>query len=282
MVAAASHIPRREVAPVPDQRMKSRTARDTDVIRGKRVLVTRPRAQSSALVQRLRALGAEPVLFPTIRITSPSDGYTALDQALHEIASFDWIVFTSVNGVKHVWQRLTWLGIDPHLLQGVRLAAIGPATAKALRARGMHVEVMPERYVAEALLTVIPTPTTQRFLLPRADAARGALRTGLQAAGAVVVEVHAYCTVPVAPSRRALATLEAGIDVLTFTSSSTVQHFVQQLGHQRAHALAAGGRVVVIGPITADTAREFGLRVDVVATEYTIPGLIEAVIEVCV
>lgn len=266
---------------MPDQHITSRIPVRAPALCGKRILVTRPRAQSRTLVQRLRALGAEPVVFPTIRITPPRDGYAALDQALAQLATFDWLVFTSVNGVKHVWQRLAQLGIAAQRLQEVHLAAIGPATARALKARAMRVEVVPERYVAEALLAVIPTPARQRFLLPRADAARDALRAGLQAAGAEVVEVHAYSTVPVTPSQRLLAALDGGIDVLTFTSSSTVQHFVQQVGYERAHAVAARGRVVAIGPITASTARDLGLRVDMVATEYTIPGLIQAVLEVC-
>jgi uroporphyrinogen-III synthase len=250
-------------------------------LRGKRVLVTRARAQAGELVHRLQAYGAVPIVFPTIRIVPPADGYVALDAALRQLAAFDWAVFTSVNGVIHVWQRLAALGLDEKAFASVRLAAIGPATAAALQARGLGVEVVPERFVAEALLDAIPAPAGQRFLLPRADKARSALRTGLQAAAAEVVEVHAYSTVLVEPSAEALAALETGVDVLTFTSSSTVRNFVAQVGANRAQELAARARVVVIGPITASTARELGLCADVAATEHTMAGLLNAMVAAC-
>lgn len=248
------------------------------LLQGKRVLVTRPHAQASDLVHRLQELGAVPIALPTIRIVAPADAYAGLDAALRQLATFDWIVFTSVNGVVHVWQRLAALGLDPQAVARVRLAAIGPATAEALRERGMGVVVVPERYVAEALLEAIPAPAGQRFLLPRAAGARDALHIGLCAAGATVVEVHAYDTVAAEFSAEALALLDHGVDVLTFTSSSTVRNFVAQVGAERAQALATQAVVVAIGPITADTAHEFGLRVDAVATEYTIAGLVQALV----
>ncbi|GIX49745.1 MAG: hypothetical protein KatS3mg131_3956 [Candidatus Tectimicrobiota bacterium] len=250
-------------------------------LQGKRVLVTRAPEQAQDLIERLRALGAVPILFPTLCLVPPEDNYAALDAALRQLATFDWVVFTSVNGVLHVCQRLQALGLSPQALSQVRLAAIGPATAAALAARGLHVAVMPERYVAEALLEAIPSPRGQRFLLPRAAQARPLLRTRLQAAGGEVVEVAAYRTLPAVPDPEALAALEAGVDVLTFTASSTVRHFVRQLGPARARSLAARALVVTIGPITAATARELGLRVDTVATEYTIAGLVDALLAAC-
>jgi uroporphyrinogen-III synthase len=245
-------------------------------LHGKRVLVTRARAQAHDLVARLEALGAIPIVFSVIHIVPPADHYAALDAALRQLPTFDWVVFTSVNGVAHVWERLNTLAMDGTALASVQVAAIGPATAAALSARGVHPTLVPERYVAEALLDAMPHPAGQRFLLPRADLARETLRVGLQAAGAEVVEVPAYSTVLTEPSLDTLAALRAGVDVLTFTSSSTVRNFVEQVGLETAQALAAQARVVTIGPITAATAREFGLRVDVVATEYTIAGLVEA------
>lgn len=245
-------------------------------LRGQRVLVTRARAQAHDLVARLEALGAIPIVFSVIHIVPPMDHYAALDAALRQLATFDWAVFTSVNGVLHVWERLAALGLPPTALATVQCAAIGPATAAALRERGVPPTLVPERYVAEALLDAIPHPAGQRFLLPRADQARDALRVGLQAVGADVVEVPAYSTVLSEPSAEALAAVQAGVDVLTFTSSSTVRNFVEHVGLATAHALAARARVVTIGPITAATAQELGLRVDVVATEYTIAGLVAA------
>ena len=248
-------------------------------LRGKRILVTRAQAQAHDLEARLRALGAVPLAFPTIHITPPRDGYAALDTALRELATFDWVVFTSVNGVDHVWQRLAVLGLDGHVFAPLQLAAIGPATAAELAARGLQSAVVPKRFVAEALLEVIPNPTGKRFLLPRAALARDTLRTGLQHAGAQVVEVPAYDTILPEPSSETLAELEAGVDVLTFTASSTVRNFVTQLGQVRARSLAEQAQVAVIGPVTAETARNLGLHVDVVASEYTIGGLVTALID---
>jgi uroporphyrinogen-III synthase len=147
--------------------------------------------------------------------------------------------------------------------------------------QGLHVDVVPERYVAEALLEALPDPVGQRFLLPRAALARDILRTGLQAAGAKVVEVPAYDTVPAAHTSEDLTALTTDVDILTFTASSTVHNFMAQVGPGRAQHLAAHALVATIGPITAATARQVGLRVDVVATEYTIAGLVEAIMAAC-
>lgn len=258
---------------------KSDSSAVNAVLQGKRVLVTRAREQAEELVRRLQELGAIPVIFPTIQIVPPSDQYEGLDAALRRLSAFDWVVFTSVNGVIHVWQRLAALHRDASAFVSLKVAAIGPATAEALVARGLQPDVVPDRYVAEALLDVIPSPAGQRFLLPRADLARDTLRVGLEVAGAEVEEVHAYSTRLVEPSPEALAVLENGVELLTFTSSSTVQNFVTQVGLERAQALAAQAGVIAIGPITAATARELGLHVDVVATNYTIAGLVEALME---
>ena len=248
-------------------------------LQGKRILVTRAQAQAHDLETRLQALGATALAFPTIHITPPRDGYAALDAALRELATFDWVVFTSVNGVDHVWQRMAVLGLDDHVFTRLQLAAIGPATAAELAARGLQSVVVPKRFVAEALLEVMPDPAGKRFLLPRAALARDTLRTGLQRAGAQVVEASAYDTILPEPSSETLAEIEAGVDVLTFTASSTVRNFVAQLGQARARSLADRAQVAVIGPITAETARNLGLRIDVEASEYTIGGLVAALVD---
>ena len=248
------------------------------VLQGKRVLVTRAREQASDLERQLQAVGAEPLAFPTIRIVPPIDDYAALDAALRQLPAFDWVVFTSVNGVKNVWRRLEALGLSTADMAHARLAAIGPATAKALTAKGLEIAVMPPHYVAESLLDAIPSPAGQRFLLPRADIARDALRTGLQAAGAEVVEAPAYHTEPVEPTPEDWAALDQGVDIITFTASSTVHHFEAQVGRERLLALAENALVAAIGPITAESARSLGLRVDVVAENYTIAGLVEAIV----
>ena len=250
-------------------------------LRGKRVLVTRAQAQAPDLEARLWALGAVPLAFPTIRIIPPRDGYAALDAALRELATFDWVVFTSVNGVAHVWQRLAVLDLDDRVFTRLQLAAIGPATAAELTARDLQPTVVPKQFVAESLLEVIPEPAGKRFLLPRAALARGTLRTGLQRADAQVVEVPAYDTILPEPSSETLAELETGFDVLTFTASSTVRNFVAQLGPARARSLANQAQVAAIGPVTAETARQLDLRVDVVASEYTMGGLVAALVAAC-
>ena len=171
------------------------------------------------------------------------------------------------------------LGLDAGTFTAPKLAAIGPATAAELAARGLQSIVVPKRFVAEALLEVIPDPAGKRFLLPRAALARDTLRAGLQRAGAHVVEVPAYDTVLPEPSSETLAQLDAGVDVLTFTASSTVRNFIAQVGQARARKLAGRAQVAAIGPITAGTARDHGLRVDVVASEYTIGGLVTALVD---
>ncbi len=261
--------------------MASSSTPQVHVLQGKRVLVTRAREQASALERQLQSVGAIPLAFPTIHIVPPTDDYAALDAALRQLPTFDWAVFTSVNGVKHVWQRLEALGLGTADVAHLRLAAIGPATAKALTAKGLDIAIMPEHYVAESLLSAIPAPAGQRFLLARADIARDTLRTGLQAAGADVLEVPAYHTVQVEPTPEDWAGLENGVDIMTFTASSTVHHFVDQVGPERLQTLAQDALVAAIGPITAETARTLGLRVDVVADRYTIDGLVDAMVTAC-
>lgn len=244
---------------------------------GRRVVVTRAQDQAEELCKRLRALGAEPVLFPVIAIAPPETG-SPLDQAVARLADYDWIIFTSVNGVEHFWARLVEVGGSPAGGGGsalpfrAKVAAIGPATAEALRQRGAPVHLVPAEYRAEAILDEIGDVTGQRILLPRADIARRALAEGLRAMGAQVDEVTAYRTVRGNPSPAAFDALRAGVDVVTFTSSSTVRNFVSL-----TNGLDYGDPLIAcIGPITTATARELGLHVDVVAEEYTIDGLLEA------
>ena len=264
------------------QSKSSVAAPDSRPLSGKRVLVTRARLQASELVAALRAAGAEPVQFPTIEIAPPSDHFAGLDRAIADLTrppGYDWIVFTSVNGVEMFFSRLRAVGLDARSLESVRFAVIGAATAEALERHGLTADVVPDRFVAEALLHAIPNPAGCRFLLPRANIARAALREGLEALGADVHEVEAYQTVPGEPSEAERAELvERGVDVITFTSSSTVRYFFRQLGLQTARQVTAGALVATIGPITTGTARELGLRVDLEAPEHTIPGLVAALV----
>lgn len=254
---------------------------ETRPLFGMRVLVTRPRRKTDQMAARLRDLGAEPVIFPTIAIREPKD-WKALDAAIDRLANrrYDWVIFTSTNGVRFFWQRLEKAGRDARTFAGSRLAAIGPVTAQELAERGLRADLVPDRYVAEAILEELGTVEGQRVLLPRADIARPLLADGLRAAGADVDEVAAYRTASAGRDNRTEIRdmLAAGaIDVLTFTSSSTVRNFLAAL--EPLPDLPEGLVVACIGPITAGTARESGLPVHVSAEEHTIEGLLTALVE---
>lgn len=249
---------------------------------GRRVVVTRARAQAGELSVELEMLGAEVVEFPTIEISPPRD-FGPLDAAIRDLDTFDWIVFTSVNGVEAFVARLRHHGQDLRAVpRGAKIAAIGPATAERLEDAGLRVDVTPEEYRAEALISALEGDSLadKRILIPRAKVAREILPDKLREAGAEVVVPPAYESGPSSEGKETLAQrLEAGkIDCVTFTASSTVENFARAFGEEAARLLS-GARVACIGPITADTARNHGFRVDVEADEYTIPGLVEAVLD---
>ena len=246
---------------------------------GQRVLVTRTREQASALSARLRALGAEAIELPTIRIVPPED-WRPLDEAVALVSRYDWIVFTSASGVRFFWERLAGAGMDARALSGVRLAAIGPATAGALAAHGLRADYVPSEYVAEAIAAGMGDVQGQRVLLPRADIARPALANLLRQGRAEVVEVTAYRTLKPTVDTGKLDELLAQVTVATFTSSSTVRNLaaMAQDANLDLQRLLGKAAIACIGPITAQTARELSLPVHVMAEEYTIDGLVEALI----
>ena len=246
---------------------------------GLRVLVTRSRQQASVLSRLLAAEGAEPVELPTILI-EPLDDFSELDAAITRVADYDWTVFTSTNGVDALFSRLRALGRDARALGGVRVGAIGPATAAALADRGVVADFVPDTYTTEAVAKGFSAfdMSEARLLLPRADIATDTLSSGLRELGAKVDEVDAYRTVtPPDSGERARELLAGGVDMVTFTSSSTVRNLVGLLdGDVR---LLDGVRVVSIGPVTSATARELGVDVSVEATEHTVAGVVAAVHE---
>jgi uroporphyrinogen III methyltransferase / synthase len=245
-------------------------------LQGKRVLVTRARAQAEPLSAVLRAAGAVPVEFPAIRI-EPAADYTALDDALRAVQRYDWAIFTSVNAIAHVERRLESLGLSWQALQQTAVAAIGPKTAHELRTRGVAVSYMPAEYVSTAIATGLPLAAGQRVLLARADIADKRLVEGLRARGARVDEFVAYrTTLPRGGAGDLRARLAAhALDAVTFASSSTVRNLCAALGDDAA-ALLAPIVVACIGPVTAETARACGLEPRVVARAYTIEGLVAA------
>ena len=248
---------------------------------GRRVVVTRARAQAGELSRGLERLGAEVYEFPTIEINPPDD-FGPLDAAIRDLDSFGLIVFTSVNGVEAFLKRLQHHGLDLRAVpRDAKVAAIGPATAERIERAGLRVDVVPEEYRAEVLIGALGAHPLagERVLIPRAKVAREILPEKLREAGAEVVVPPAYESVPSSEGKEDLTLrLQSGeIDCVTFTASSTVENFVGAFGADEAARLLEGTRVACIGPITAGTARKHGLRVDVEAREYTIPGLIEAV-----
>lgn len=252
---------------------------DNRPLSGKRVLVTRTRAQAGVLSQLLAQHGADPIEVPTIAI-EPLGDYSDLDATLAEIGGYDWTVFASTNAVDAVFARLDALGLDARTLHGTRVAAVGPTTDAALKSRGLTPDYIPERFVTEAIVDGLASYSIagNSVLLPRSDIGRETLPDGLENLGALVTRVAAYRNVvPEASRERLEQALETGIDVATFTSSSTVKHLVALLdgdvGKLNSTAIAC------IGPVTAAAAREVGLTVHVEAGEYTIEGLVQAVVD---
>jgi uroporphyrinogen III methyltransferase / synthase len=249
---------------------------------GRRIVVTRPRGQAGALADLLEERGAEVIAFPTIAIAPPPDP-APLARAVATAASYDWIVFTSANGVRAFFERFASEGRDVRELARARLAAIGPETAAALGARLLRAAIVPADYRAEGLLAALADEDVRGrlVLLPRAAGARAILPEELRRRGAAVDEVIAYqAVVPTGADVAGLrAALVSGtIDALTFTSSSTVRNFVALLGAADVARLVRNGRPVVaaIGPVTADTAMELGIRVDVTPSAYTVAALAAA------
>lgn len=248
----------------------------------KRVLITRPEGQSDWMAQALRDCGAEPLELPTVSIAPPSDP-ELLAAHVRRAGTYDWAVFTSVNGVESFFGVCERERLDARVLGGVKVAAIGPATSAALRAHGVRADVVPAEYrgeaVAEAMRAHGPL-AQQRVLITRAEVAREVMPRMLREAGAEVDVIPAYRTLPASPERfaRIRTLLEQGaIDIVAFTSSSTVERLVEGLG-EGASALLRRAQIAAIGPITAETASRLGLPADVVADEYTAQGLVQALV----
>lgn len=238
------------------------------------VLVTRPRAPDDALCAALTAAGARPVPFPTIAIR-PVEDFTRLDRALDELDRYAWIAFSSAVGVGVFFDRLE--ARRAVLPGGARIAAVGPATARAVadRGGGATAQFVPSEFVGERLGIELDDVAGSRVLLPRAARAREELARELTRRGALVDDVVVYHTLPATPDPEGLAALERGVDAATFTSASTVENFCALLG-DRAPALLGRAVIACIGPVTAQAARRCGLAVHVEPAEHTMPGLVAA------
>lgn len=244
---------------------------------GRRLLVPRAEKQARETAGLIRAKGAEPVIFPVISIEPPPDP-SLLRNAVQALADYDWVVFTSSNGVNCFFDALSAAGRDARALGAARLAAIGPKTSAALKLRGLIADLVAEEYVGESLAQSILARGARRVLIPRALKAREALPEQLRSGGVEVNVVPAYQTCPVGAERKAefASWLRAGsLDAVLFTSSSTVSAVMDLLGPE-ASELLSHTTVASIGPITSKTAQDCGLRVDVCASVYTVDGLLEA------
>jgi uroporphyrinogen III methyltransferase/synthase len=252
---------------------------------GTTVLVTRPQEQASEFADLLAAYGASVLTFPTIAIVPPSD-WTSMDRAIRELGRYDWIIFTSVNGVRYFLERLDAAGRDTRALNGARLCAIGPRTAEALAAARLKVDLLPSRYQAEGVLEAFQQEqlSGKRILIPRAEVARDLLPDELRARGAEVIVAVAYRTVRPEGDLAALKeTLRQGrVGVVAFTSSSTVKNYIECFTNvAEARMLTEKTVVACIGPITAQTAEAMGLTVGIQAAANTVPALAEAIAEYC-
>ncbi len=265
----------------------TRTSGKNSSLAGCRVLVSRAKKQAGALSSALSELGCGVIEIPFIEIRRPRS-YRPLDSALQDLAKYDWLILTSVNGVEALFERMARKRLDASSLAHLKIAAIGPATKSAIEQHGLHVTLTPKEYVAEAVVAALHRRVKgKRVLLVRAKVARDVIPHELRKAGAHVDVVEAYETVaPKTSEKRLRSALSSAAKphAITFTSSSTVRNFVGLLGVRRARAALKkpadrrGVYTASIGPVTSATLREFRLPVDIEAKEYTIPGLVAAIV----
>lgn len=253
---------------------------------GKRILVTRPRDQADEFVERLEAMGAEAIIAPMIRIL-PAEDYAPLDDACARAGTFDWIIFSSANGVDVFMQRLLGGGQDLRALAGVKLCVVGTATAERLAHYRLNADLVPGEFRAEAVVSALGEAADVRglsVLLPRADIGREVIADELRKQGADVTEVVAYRTVVAEAEREGepdiyRMLLDRRIDVVTFTSASAVRNFVKVVGAEPAADLLRTTVVACIGPVTAEAAALSHIETTVVPAHYTVPALVDAIVE---
>ncbi len=248
------------------------------LLTGRRILITRAIEQAEELSILLKDYEAEVIAFPTIEIVPPKD-WQSLDKAIEKINSYDWVIFTSVNGVKFFIQRLREKRFTIAVLAKKKICAIGPRTQKELEKMGLPIHFRPSEYRAEGIAEGLKALGIQgkKILLPRAREARRILPEALREAGAQVDDVEVYQTVKPAQGKASLAAiLKKGIDVVVFTSSSTVRNFIELLPEKTA---LNGVKVAIISPVTAETAKKYKLDPTIMPAEYTIPSLVQAIVE---
>jgi uroporphyrinogen-III synthase len=258
-----------------------RSPNENHPLRGTRILVSRARHQAGSLSSSLRSLGARVIEIPFIEIRNPQS-FVPMDRAVRDLKNYDWLILTSANGVESLWERLRKLRITRRSFSHLQIAAIGPATKRAIVKHGLKVKMVPEEYVAESVVKGLRDKVNgKRVLLVRAKVARDVIPDSLRAAGAQVDVVEAYETVVPERSRARLRSLMKDKvrrpHVITFTSSSTVRNFAELLGAQKKIALK-NVEFASIGPVTSATLRELQMPVSIEAREFTMGGLIRAIV----
>lgn len=255
---------------------------ETRPLFGKRILITRAKAQASTFTDQLSAFGAETIVFPTLEIVPPPD-WTLLDAAIADIESYDVLIFTSVNGVSFFRKRLRALRKDLRLLKGIFICAIGPGTAEVIEEWDLRVDLIPSEFTAEGLLKMLIARGVKgkRFLIPRALEAREILPESLRELGGVVDVVPAYQALrpTYAPSDLEKIFGQRKIDLLTFASASTLRHFVEIVGKERMAGQLKESTLACIGPVTAAAATTLGLKVSIMPKDYTFPALTAAIVD---
>lgn len=249
---------------------------------GKKIMITRARAQASDLVEKLSSLGAECIEYPTIKITAPDDS-KPLSDSINNIKNYSWLIFTSVNGVKYFFDELFKKGFDSRVLGHLKTAVIGPATRDELRKYGINSDIIPKSYRAESVVEAFENIDIKgkKILIPRAMEARAVLPQELRKMGAEVDEITAYKTIPVSDKKEELLNefINSDIDLVTFTSSSTVKNFRGMFTDDEFKEISGKFKTASIGPITGKTAEELNIKPDINAEEYTIDGLVKAILK---
>ena len=247
---------------------------------GVKVLVTRPLLEAQILSDQLRALGAVAIELPTIEIVPP-ESYSQVDRAIRSLANYDWVIFTSVQGVRYFVDRMGILSVPVETLNEVHVAAIGSSTASALKQNSKTADYVPREYLSELIVPGLGDLRRKRVLLPRANIASKRLPTLLRERGAVVDEVVAYHTVTsrdLTPQRLKSA-LSEGVDFVTFTSPSAIRSLAGVIGHHALQSSLGNVKIACIGPVTAEAVKELGLHAEIVAENHTIDALVEAIMD---
>jgi len=248
-------------------------------LRGIRVVITRPMAQYESFANKIKGSGGEPICFPLIEVI-PVDNFSALDKSLGDLASYEWLIFTSINGVRIFWERSSKLGLES-IPNNLKVAAVGSKTAQALIEVGISPNFTPDEYISDAIISGLGILKNKKMLLPRALISRDTLPKMIRKAGGLVDDIPIYRTIPVIPDQLAYEAVEEKVDAVTFTSSSSVESFATLIKSRGKDQLKLKGNpaYAFIGPITAQTARDYKLPISLIAETYTTEGLTDALIE---